>query len=235
MLENLAPAYFSPNYKNFDQILQTVKYKTTVLLLVVKEFLRTSIPLLTSVLYAKGSYDSPLRNFRLTMPMNFVGNFFCVSKEFWYRKFSSKGGGKLQGFVEIFLISQDRGTTILCFRKFLVGKKFLWIRGGRYHEFPSKTFVRQYRKLSLGNTSVYQKISAIEKLYASDRAGITFSVKNFLSHSTKKFRRGNRLCFRKFGVSKNFMHKKGVSLNSDEYRSRYYKRKNKTFSICSCE
>ena len=46
----LAPAYFSPNYKYFDQLLQTVKNKTTVLNLVFKEFLQTSIPPLISVL-----------------------------------------------------------------------------------------------------------------------------------------------------------------------------------------
>ena len=39
----LAPEYFSPNYKYFDQLLQTVKNKTTVLILVFKEFLQTSI------------------------------------------------------------------------------------------------------------------------------------------------------------------------------------------------
>ena len=38
----LAPAYFSPNYKYFDQLLQTVK-KTTVLILIFEEFLQTSI------------------------------------------------------------------------------------------------------------------------------------------------------------------------------------------------
>ena len=36
----LAPANFSPNYKYFDQFLQTVKNKTTVLILVFKEFLQ---------------------------------------------------------------------------------------------------------------------------------------------------------------------------------------------------
>ena len=36
----LAPAYFSPNYKYFDQLLQTVRNKTTVLILVFKEFLQ---------------------------------------------------------------------------------------------------------------------------------------------------------------------------------------------------
>ena len=39
----LAPAYFSPNYKYFDQLLRAVKNKTTVLILVFKEFLQTSI------------------------------------------------------------------------------------------------------------------------------------------------------------------------------------------------
>ena len=34
----LAPAYFSPNYKYFDQFLQTVKNKTTVLILVFRVF-----------------------------------------------------------------------------------------------------------------------------------------------------------------------------------------------------
>ena len=50
----LAPACFSPNYNFFDQALQTVEIDTTVLNLVFKEFLQTSIPLLISVLYAKG-------------------------------------------------------------------------------------------------------------------------------------------------------------------------------------
>ena len=34
----LRPAYFSPNYKYFDQLLETVKNNTTVLNLVFKEF-----------------------------------------------------------------------------------------------------------------------------------------------------------------------------------------------------
>ena len=67
----LAPAYFSPNYKYFDQLLQTVK-KTTVLILVFKEFLQTSIPPLISVLYAKGYQYFPLEKFRLTVPKSFV-------------------------------------------------------------------------------------------------------------------------------------------------------------------
>ena len=43
-----------------------------------------------------------------------------------------------------------------------------------------------------------------------------FSVENFLSHSTEKFRWETLRCFRKTRVSQNFMHKKGISLNSVE-------------------
>ena len=46
--------YLSPNYNSFDQLLHTVKNKTTVLILVLKEFLQTSFPPLISVHYAKG-------------------------------------------------------------------------------------------------------------------------------------------------------------------------------------
>ena len=49
----LAPAYFPPSYKYFDQLLQTVENETTVLNLVFKGFLQTSIPSLISILYAK--------------------------------------------------------------------------------------------------------------------------------------------------------------------------------------
>ena len=68
----LAPAYFSPDYKYFDQLLQTVKNKATVLILVFKEFLQTSIPPLISVLYAKGYHYFLLKNICLTVPKNFV-------------------------------------------------------------------------------------------------------------------------------------------------------------------
>ena len=49
----LAPENFSPIYKYFDQILQTVKNDTTVLNLVFKGFLHRSIPPLISIFYAK--------------------------------------------------------------------------------------------------------------------------------------------------------------------------------------
>ena len=76
----LALAYFSPNYKYLDQLLKTVTNKTSVLNLVFKEFLQTSIPPLISVLYAKGYHDFPLKIFCLTLPTNFVGNPYVFQK-----------------------------------------------------------------------------------------------------------------------------------------------------------
>ena len=47
-------------------------------------------------------------------------------------------------------------------------------------------------------------------------AVITIFGQIVLSHSTESFRRGTLLRFRNFRVSKNFMHKKGISRFSSE-------------------
>ena len=106
----LAPAYFSPNYKYFDQLLQTVKNKTTVLNLVFKVFLQTSIPPLISVIYAKGCHDFPLKNFRLTVPQHFVGEPFSLSLICGIEKLYAS-----EGYVTIFrrklFVSQYRNIS----------------------------------------------------------------------------------------------------------------------------
>ena len=78
--------------------------------------------------------------------------------------------------------------------------------------FRSKFFASQYRKISLGNTSVYQKISCSKKFYASERGGgvSSFFVENFLSHSTDKIRR-KTLLFRKNSGIEKFQAKEGGS------------------------
>ena len=108
----LAPAYFSPNYKYFDQLFQTVKNKTTVLILVSEEFLQTSIRPLISVLYAKGYHDFPLKNFCLTVPKNFVEEPFCVSENLWYRKMLGlREGAGITIFHRNCFVSQYRKTS----------------------------------------------------------------------------------------------------------------------------
>ena len=100
----LAPAYFSPNYKYFDQLLQTVKNETTVLNLIFKGFLQTSIRPLISVLYAEEYHDLPSKIFCLTVPKNFVEVPFCVAENFWYQNMLSIKEGRVSKFsVEIVL------------------------------------------------------------------------------------------------------------------------------------
>ena len=104
----LAPAYFSPNYKFFDQTLQTVKNKT-VLILVFEELLQASIRPLISVLYAKGYHDFPLKKFCLTVRKNFVEGPFYVSENIWYRKrLGIREGAGITIFCQNCFVSQCR-------------------------------------------------------------------------------------------------------------------------------
>ena len=127
----LPPAYFSQEYKYFDQHLPAVKNETTVYL-VYESFLQTSIPPLISIFYAKEEVS------RL--------------------------------FVQIFFVSQYRkislGNTSV-YQKISGIEKFYASEGGwGYHLSPSKTFVPHYQKISLGNSSMFEKISCIAKFYA---------------------------------------------------------------------
>ena len=56
---------------------------------------------------------------------------------------------------------------MLCFRKFLVAKKFLDKREGRYQDFPSKIFCLKMPKHFVEEPfcAVFQKISVSEKFY----------------------------------------------------------------------
>ena len=102
LLVNLGPAFFSPTYKYFDQLLQTVKNETTVLLLAFKEILQTSIPSLIFILYAKGCHYFLMKNFCLTVPKIFVEEPFFAVQNFWYRKNLWIRGGQ-KGVSRFFL------------------------------------------------------------------------------------------------------------------------------------
>ena len=137
--DRLAPAYFSPNHKYFDQLLQTVKNKTTVLILVFEELVQTSVPPLISVLYAKGYHDYPLKNFCLTVPKKIRrGTLLCFTKVQVSKKIMDKrGGGKerVSRFsVKIFLPHSAEkfcwGNSVLYFKIFPIAKKIMDMGGG---------------------------------------------------------------------------------------------------------
>ena len=124
-----------------------VKNETTVLNLVFKEFLQTSIPPPISVLYAKGYHDFPLKNFCLTVPEKFVEEPFCVSEKFWFRKMLGirEGTGitifRQNCFASQYRIISYRNPSV--FHKVSGFEKFHEEEGGwrENHDFVSEIFL----------------------------------------------------------------------------------------------
>ena len=56
----------------------------------------------------KGYHDVPLIFFSLTLPKHIVEKHYCVSKKFWYRKFSLLGEGLSQLSVDISLFHSTK-------------------------------------------------------------------------------------------------------------------------------
>ena len=107
-----------------------------------------------------------------------------VVKNFMDRRWRDRRRGRegVSRFsVKIFLshsAEEFRRGTLLCFRKFLVLKNVRDTRGGRCHDFPSKTFF-----LTVPNHFVepfcVSEISGIEKFYAYEGSITIFCQKFF--------------------------------------------------------
>ena len=164
----LALAYFSPNYKYFDQLLQTVKNKTTVLILVFNDFLQTSLRPLISVLYAKGYHEFPLENFDLTVPKKFKEEPFCVSENFSYRKMVGIREEGVSRNIENFLLNSEKKLSQRSpsvFQNVSVIEIFYRLEGD-ITICCRKFSVSLYRETLKGNPSVFQKSSGIQNFHA---------------------------------------------------------------------
>ena len=100
-----------------------------------------------------GEYHvSPSKTFCLTVPIKFVGEHFCVSKDFWYRIFEAKEGEASQFCRNFFYLTGPKkllqGTNL--FQKNSGGEKILKIGGGGHHGFPSKFFCLTVPKKFVG-------------------------------------------------------------------------------------
>ena len=129
---------FFASYYNFDQLLQTVKNETTVLNLVFKGFLQTSIPLLIFIFYA----EEFLPRFSVKIFLSHSTERFC------------KG-------------------TLLCFRKFLLSKNFMHKRG--YQDFLSTIFCLTIPKIFVREKLMLSKIFMHER-HKWEREVSRFSV-----------------------------------------------------------
>ena len=77
------------------------------------------------------------------MPIKFIGEPLCVSKEFWYQKVSSNGGGSFTILSKVFLFHRTEKTSPgnhSVFQKTSGREKLFMDKRGRwvYHDFPSK-------------------------------------------------------------------------------------------------
>ena len=70
--------------------------------------------------------------------------------------------------------------------------------------FRSKFFVSQYRKISLGNTSVYQKLLCFKKFYASEGGGITFLGRKLFVTQYRKISLGYTSVYQKISGFEKF-------------------------------
>ena len=218
----LAPAYFSPNYKYFDQLLQTVKNKTTVLILVFKDFLQTSIRPPISLLYAKGYHNFPLKNFHLTVPKNFVREPFSVSLISGIKNyFCIREGVTTFLGPKIFVTQYQKSSLRKCFTNINSTTDFyiLCKRVG-YHDFSLKMFCLTIPKNFVGEHFGSPENFGCRKILCFREEGITFSVKSFFHTvsknfvgvvlgSSEKFGYRKILCFREGGITfsvKSFFH-----------------------------
>ena len=129
----LAQACFSPNYKKFDQLLQTVKKETTVFNLVFKGFLQISIPIMISIFYTKeGVSRYSAENFffhsvkKIRRENLRLFEEFHVSDNFMHKRGISRFS------IENFRLTTGkiRRGTLQCSRKIPVSKKYYGQGGG---------------------------------------------------------------------------------------------------------
>ena len=128
-------------------------------------------------------------------------------KNFGIENFQAKEGEASRFCQKIFYLTQPkklRQGTILCFKKFLVGKNILWIRGGGYHDFPSKFLSHCDEIFHWRTLWCFRKI-LLSKIFMHRRGGITVLSKFFVSQDrNEKLCQRTLLFSRKFLVSKKF-------------------------------
>ena len=122
------------------------------------------------------------------MPIKFVGKHLCVSKEFWYRKISSKRRGKLHSFVEIFLPHRTGKTSPgnhSVFEKTSGREKNFMHKRAGYHDFPWKSFCLTVPKYFIGEHFGVSEKFFYGKFSCIGGERTSRFCRNFLSHATE--------------------------------------------------
>ena len=161
-------------------------------------------------MHKRGYHKFPSKIFCLTVPKKFRGQPFNVSENLGYGKNLCIIGG-ITSFRRKFFVSQCRKipwASLQCFRKIGVSKKIMHKRG--YHKFPSKIFCLTVPKKFRGQPfNVSDKLGHGKILFII--GGITSFRRKLFVSQCRKISWATLQCFRKIGVSKNFMHNRGIT------------------------
>ena len=148
----VAPTYFSPDYKYFDQLLQTVGNRTTVSILVFKESsFFTNISLTTDFCtLCKRVSRFSVEKFLSHSPEKIRrGTFLCLRKSLISKNVGDKRGGGYHDFPsKLFCLTVPKnflGEPFGVSENYWY-RKFLCFRG-LCHDFLSIFFVSHYRKI----------------------------------------------------------------------------------------
>ena len=161
-----------------------------------------------------GYHQTPLNKHFLTVTMKFVGEHFCVSNEFWYRNIFSG--------LSIFLSHRTETEsfvreTFCFFRKKPGIEKKLCIRGG-ISRFSIKICVSPNAKNFQNVTLLFLRNFLVSNSFMDDKGDITFFRRNVLISQCRKVSRASLQWFKKFGVSKNFVHNRRYPV----FRSKFF-------------
>ena len=159
-----------------------------------------------------------MKNFCLTVPIKFVGEPFCVSKEFRYRKVSSKGGGSFTVLSKIFLSHGTKKTSPgnhSVFQKISGREKYFMDKGGGYHDFPSKFFSHCTEIFNWRTLCCFRKI-LLWKIFMHRREHHGFVEFFCLTGPKRKAFKRNPSIFQKFSGIEKKLWIRGISRFSVE-------------------
>ena len=140
-----------------------------------------------------------MKSLCLTVPIKFVGEPFCVSNDFWYRKVSSKRGGKLHGFVDFFLSHRTETKNFVqepfCFPEtFWYRKKILWIGEG-LSRFSAAFFMSHSAENFHRGILLFLRTFLVSSGFMDEKGGITFFRLKFSVSQCRKTLYMNPLVF----------------------------------------
>ena len=155
----------------------------------------------------RGYHDFSFKIFCLTVPKNFVGEHFCVSENFGYRKILCiREGGYHVSPSKTFVTQTEKFCwgTLRCFRKSGVLQNFMHKRGTSLNS--AENFFSKSANKNCRRSLPCFETTLVSKIFKQRRGEVSRFCRKFLYLTgPKKFRQGTILCFRKILVGKRIL------------------------------